>query len=215
MVKRIAPVGVVAFVLVVACGAVCQNAGPSLPDAPSKQPSTQERNSKVFIVGARSSSRIPAMGFDAVPMHRGEFAAFNEAVSARTDSHTIIGKYLQPSSPKQQSSYHNSISGSLTGRATYAASRIFVTRDGSGKGKLNTSYLLRALTSVAAATASRPYWRRPMAAPFSDFGSTVGNDVGVNLWHEFGPGIQQLMKNHTPKFVSKIEERVATSKSMP
>jgi hypothetical protein len=215
MVKRIAPVGVVAFVLVAACGALCQHAGQSLPDAPSKQTSTQERNSNVFILAARSSSRFPAMSFDAVPMHRGGFAAFNEAVSAQTDSNTIIGKYLPPPSPKRQASYHNSISESLTGRAAYAASRIFVTRDGSGKDKLNTSYLLRALTSVAAATASRPYWRRPLGAPFSDFGSTVGNDVGMNLWHEFGPGIQQLMKNHTPKFVSEIEERVAASKSKP
>jgi hypothetical protein len=96
----------------------------------------------------------------------------------------------------------------MMGRATYAASRIFVTRDDSGKGRLNTSYLVRTLTSVAAATASRPYWRRPAGAPISDFGSTVGNDTGMNLWHEFGPGIQQLMKNHAPKFVSKIEERI-------
>lgn len=215
MVKRNAPVGMVAFILVVACGAVCQKAGQSLPDAPSKQPSTQEQHFNVFILRARSSSEFPAIGFDGVLMHRAGNAAFNEAVSTQTDSNAIIGKYLQPPALKQQSIYHNSISGSLTGRATYAASRIFVTRDDSGKGKLNTSYLLRALTSVAAATASRPYWRRPLGAPFSDFGSTVGNDVGMNLWREFGPGIQQLMKSHTPKFVSRIEERVGTSKSKP
>ena len=208
MVERIAPVGVVAFVLVAACGALCQHAGQSLPDAPSKQTSTQERNSNVFILAARSSSRFPAMGFDAVPMHPGGFAAFNEAVSAQTDSNTIMGKYLQPTAPTQPSSYQTSSSGSMMGRATYAASRILVTRDESGKGRLNTSYLLRTLTSVAAATASRPYWRRPLGAPFSDFGSTVGNDSGMNLWHEFGPDIQQLMKSHAPKFVSKIEEQI-------
>lgn len=93
-------------------------------------------------------------------------------------------------------------------RATYAGSRIFVTRDASGKGRLNTSYLLRALTSVAADTASRPYWRRSLGEPFSDFGSTVGNDAGMNLWREFRPGIEQLMKSHTPKFVSNIEARI-------
>jgi hypothetical protein len=26
--------------------------------------------------------------------------------------------------------------------------------------------------------------------------------------HEFGPGIQQLMKNHLPRFVSRIEEHI-------
>ena len=29
----------------------------------------------------------------------------------------------------------------------------------------------------------------------------------MNLWHEFGPDIQQLVKSHSPKFVSQIEER--------
>ena len=30
----------------------------------------------------------------------------------------------------------------------------------------------------------------------------------MNLWHEFRPGIEQLMKSHTPRFVSKIKERI-------
>ena len=208
MVKRIAPVGVLSLILVAAGGAVCQNASQSLPDAPSKQTATQEQNFNLFTLEADSYSKFRALGIDAVLMHRAGFAAFNEAVSGQTGSNTIMGKYLQPPAPNQQSSYHTSSSGSMMGRATYAASRIFVRRDDSGKGRLNTSYLLRALTSVAAATASRPYWRRPLGAPFSDFGSTVGNDAGMNLWHEFGPGIRQLMKSHSPKFVSKIEERI-------
>jgi hypothetical protein len=208
MVKRIAPVGVVTFILVAACGALCQNARQSLPDAPSKQITTQERSFNVLILGPSSSSKFRAMGIDAVLMRLGGFSAFNEAVSSQSDSNAILGKYLQPPAPMEQSGYHTWISESLMGRAKYAASRIFVTRDDSGKVRMNTSYLLRALSSVAAATASRPYWRRPLEAPFSDFGSTVGNDVGMNLWHEFGPGIQQLMKSHTPKFVSKVEERV-------
>jgi len=95
------------------------------------------------------------------------------------------------------------------GRATYAGSRIFVRRDEFGKSRLNTSYLLRALTSMAAATAARPYWRRSLGEPFGDFGSTVGNEAGMNLWHEFRPGIEQLLKSHTPRFVSVIKERMA------
>jgi hypothetical protein len=81
-------------------------------------------------------------------------------------------------------------------------------RDVSGRAKLNTSYLLRTLTSVAKDTASTPYWRRSLGAPFGDFGSTVGSDAGMNLWHEFGPSIEQLMKSHALKFVSRIEERI-------
>jgi hypothetical protein len=208
MAKRIAPVGVASFILVAAWGAVCQNAGQSLPDAPSPQTATQQQNFNMFTPEAGSSSKFRALASNAVLLHRDGFTSFNETISSPTDSDKIIDKYLQPTAPTQLSGYHASSSGSMMGRATYAASRIFVTRDDSGKGRLNTSYLLRTLTSVAAATASRPYWRRPAGAPISDFGSTVGNDTGMNLWHEFGPGIQQLMKNHAPKFVSKIEERI-------
>ncbi len=127
--------------------------------------------------------------------------------SGEKQSKTIFDRYLAAGSVKQQSSRQPSDSR-IMGRATYAASRVLVTRDGSGKGRLNTSYLVRALASVAADTASRPYWKRSVGAPFSDFGSTVGNDAGMNLWHEFRPGIEQVMKSHAPRFVSRIEARI-------
>jgi hypothetical protein len=92
----------------------------------------------------------------------------------------------------------------MMGRATNAAARIFFTRDESGRDRVNTSYFLRALTSVAASTASRPYWRRSATEPISAFGSTVGNDAGMNLLHEFQPGIQHLVKTHAPRFVVKM-----------
>ena len=44
--------------------------------------------------------------------------------------------------------------------------------------------------------------------PFNDFGSTIGSDAGMNVFHEFGPGLRQMVKGFTPKFVSRIEERI-------
>jgi len=223
MAKRIAPVGVVSAMLLAACGAVCQNAASrsadqSLPDAPSVQAATQAQKFDGFVEAAGSPLKFAAMGGHAGVMRQGGLATADKAVFSQKEpgtiesntlrSNTIFGKYLYPSLPKQQSGYQASSSGSFMGRATYAASRIFVTRDDSGKGRLNTSYFLRALTSVAADTASRPYWRRSVGAPFSDFGSTVGNEAGMNLLHEFQPGIQQLMKSHAPRFVARIAERV-------
>lgn len=121
----------------------------------------------------------------------------------------FFGKYLYPSLLNRHMNYHPSSSDSLMGRAMYAASRVFITRDEAGKGRLNSSYFLGVLSAVAVHTAYRPYWARSSAAPFSDFGSTIGNDAGMNLLHEFRPGLQQLMKNHAPKFVSRIEQRIA------
>jgi hypothetical protein len=208
MVKRIARVRIVSFMLVAACGAVCQSVGQSFPDAPSAQAATVAQKFNVFIGKTRSSSRFGAIGDRVGVRRQGGFASSEKVASRQRESNAVFEKYLNPSVLKRQSDYHSSSSASLMGRSTYAGSRIFVTRDESGKSTLNTSFLLRALTSVAADSASRPYWRRSLGKPFSDFGSTVGNEAGINLWHEFGPGITQLMKNHTPRFVSKIEERI-------
>ena len=205
MVRRIAPIGVVSFVLLAACGAFCQSADQCFPDAPSAQiaAGTQGFN----IPEKFQASRFGATGGAERPMADGRFSPVDKTFSGK-DSSTVFDKYLYPSSVKLRSAYRLSGSGTLMGRATYAASRIFVMQDETGKGRLNTSYLLRALTSVAAETASRPYWRRSGAQPFSDFGSTVGNDAGMNLLHEFAPNLQGVMKSHAPRFVSNMAARI-------
>ena len=200
MVNRIAAAGVVTLVLLPACGAMGQNAVQSLPDAPSAQVATQASNFNPFVREARSPLKFS--GADA--MRRAEFAA-PDNLFRQKESRTSLEKYLDPSLRKQRPVDQPSNSGgSLMGRATRAAAGIFVTRDESGNGLLNTSYFVRALASVAADTASRPYWRRSAGEPFSAFGSTVGNDAGMNLLHEFAPGIQHAIKNHAPRFVARI-----------
>jgi hypothetical protein len=146
------------------------------------------------------------MGTPVLPMRQDEILVFDRTGFRHKDPEAIFRKYLSSRPAKRQPV--SASGGSLVGRATQAASRTVVTRDESGKGRLNTSYLLRTLTAVAKDSASTPYWRRSAGAPLSDFGSTVGNDAGMNLWHEFGPSIEHVLKNHTPGFVSRIEERI-------
>ncbi|MGB7130518.1 MAG: hypothetical protein WBD59_06910 [Candidatus Sulfotelmatobacter sp.] len=100
--------------------------------------------------------------------------------------------------------YQPSSENSLMARAASAALGTFFRREPSGQTRLKTSYVLGVLTSALIHTAYRPYWNRPVSAPFSDFGSRVGNDAGMNLLHEFRPGLEQLMKSHAPKFISRI-----------
>ncbi len=119
----------------------------------------------------------------------------------------FLGKYLSP--PLFSPHYHGSTSDSFIARTSYSASRIFVTRDDSGKGRLNTRYFLGVLASVAVHTAYRPDRTRSTSDTFNNFGSTIGGDMGMNVFHEFGPGIRQMVKGLTPKFVSGIEARIA------
>jgi hypothetical protein len=189
-----------------------------LPDAPSVQPPTQAEKFQPLADAARSRSALRTVSFNSGGVRETElghvssgpqpgFAALYRAASVRKNSSTFFGKYLYPSSLQQKLRYHASTSGSFMGRAAYAASRIFVRRDESGKGKLNSSYFLGVLTSVAVHTAYRPYWARSSSATFNNVGSTIGSDAGMNLLHEFEPGMRQMVKGHTSRFVGKIEER--------
>jgi len=220
MVKRIAPILIISLFLLATCEALCQSERPSadllqadgsnspevqqqemrpwrsLPDAPSVRRPTQAENFHTFVNGNVTSGQQPSL------------TVLYKVVSIQRESGAFFGEYLYPSLLKRNLRYQPSTSGSFMGRASYAASRIFITRDDSGKRRLNSSYFLGVLSSVTIHTAYRPYWMRSASAPFNDFGSAIGSDAGIRLFHEFGPGIRQTMKGHTPRFVSRIEERI-------
>ena len=192
----------------------------SLPDAPSTiRPPTQAEKSQTFTYEARlplatrslASTPNVRRGTELrhlVPAPQPSLIPSDELLFSQKESGNFVVKYLCPPLVKRSLLYHPSTSNTLMGRATYAASHIFVTRDDSGKRRLNASYFLGVLSLVAVHNARRPYWARSASAPFNDFGSTIGNDAGLNLFHEFEPSIRQIVKDHTPRFAFKVEERI-------
>jgi hypothetical protein len=245
MVKRIAPIRVISFLLLAACGALCQQrpaadfqgleldgsnspdaqrpeirTWSSLPDAPSSvQPPAQAERFRTFVNEASSPLTLGAVSVTTGVMRQTELGhvtagpkpsltAHYQVAFIQKESSAFLGKYLYPPLLRQDARYCASTNNSFMGRASYAASRILVTHDNSGKTRLNTRYFLGVLTSVASATAHRPYWARSTSETVNNFGSTIGSDAGMNVFHEFGPGIRQMMKGLTPKFVSRIEERI-------
>lgn len=241
MVKRIA-VSIVAFCLLGACGAFCQDIGPlggmvqgsQIKGTNSAEVQHQQRSAGISLpdapsaVGATQTGRFGMKGYSPLKVGWGgvnadfmggtelnhvaplppSLALVYEAVPAQKESGAFFRKYLEPSLSNRHLRYQASAKASWMGRATDAASRILVTRDESGRQRLNGSYFLGVLTSVAVHSASRPYWARSNSVPLGDFGSTVGNDAGMNLMHEFGPGLRQAVTGHMPGFVFKIEERM-------
>ncbi|MGA9511566.1 MAG: hypothetical protein WBV55_23285 [Candidatus Sulfotelmatobacter sp.] len=155
MTKRIAPFAVVSYLLLAALGVVCQSLRQSVPDAPSVQSVIPAQKSNLFAEESRSALKFGVIDGKPGLMRQGGFAAPEKAASSQKESGNVLKQYLNSSVLKQQSGYNSSSSVSLMGRATYAGSRIFVRRDEFGKSRFNTSYLLRALGSMAAATASR------------------------------------------------------------
>ena len=198
----------------------------SLPDAPSAQPPTQAEKFRTFLDEARSPLTFGAAGATAGIMREAELGRLSfgrqasltdlyKGMLIQKESGAFFSKYLYPALLNQDPRYYPSSSRSFLGRATYAASRILITRNDSGKTTLNTSYFLGLLTSVAITTAYRPYWRRSSSATFKTFGSTIGSDAGINLLHEFGPDIRRMVKGRAPKFVSRImEERITNDQTL-
>jgi hypothetical protein len=200
--------------------------GRSLPDAPSTiQPPTQAEKFQTFMYEARFPQAMRAAAISstvwrgtelrhATPVPKPSLIPSDEVLFTQKESTNFVVRYLCPPFVRRSLLYRPSTSNTLIGRATYAASHIFVTRDDSGKKRLNASYFLGVLSLVAAHSARRPYWARSPSTPFNDFGSTIGNDAGINLFHEFEPGIRQMVKGHTPRFVFKIEDRIIRDQNL-
>ena len=236
MLKRIA-VWIVSFWLAGACVARCQSERPgggvvlgtqvrntlavpneqaakALPDAPSAVAAIQKQShengvGESFPKNAGGAAAVLPQAMELSPAVPPPSAAVvYRAIPEQTqNSGGFFRKYLESSSTPQNLRYQASSRDSLMGRATDAASKVFLTRDESGRRKVNTPYFVGVLTSIAMHKAERPYWLRSGGVPIGDFGSTVGNDAGMNLLHEFGPGLKQAVTGHVP-FVARIEERI-------
>jgi hypothetical protein len=191
----------------------------TLPDAPSASVANQAdaRAESAFeqhwAINSAATFEVAqhSVASTSPNLFRPNLAIVYETAPAPKESGDFLSKFLVASLQNPNSRYRSSSNDGWVGRATDAASSIFVTRDESGKRRLNTSYFVAVLTSVAMHSASRPYWARQASAsaPLGDFGSTVGNDAGMNLLHEFGPGLREAVTGHMPSFVFKLEQRVA------
>jgi hypothetical protein len=113
--------------------------------------------------------------------------------------------------------YRPLTSDSFLDRAGYAASRLFIPRDNSGKRRFNTSYLLAALASAAVANTTYrryrtqlvPYQTQSVSGTFGNFGSTVGGDAGKSIFQQFWPRIHQILRAHSMEVSQKFEGRIA------
>jgi hypothetical protein len=224
MVTRTASVRVISLLLLAVCGAQCQERPPA--DMPqllqvhaSGLPETGRDGASTWSTlpdtPAPNSARIPAKCFRSpLESEPGRVTSGLQPIQTPLtwqqvelipkDESSFWDKYVYSPVPRQGLSYAPSSGGSFWSRASYATSRFLVTRDASGKGRMNTAYFLGVLTAAAVHNAYRPYRGRSNSATMNGFGSTIGSDMGLNVFHEFEPGIRQMVRSLTPKFVSRI-----------
>jgi hypothetical protein len=211
------------FGVLASCGARCQQpnvlaSANTLPDAPSVQNESAQAAAKtqsledVFDAARLALRERPNVGAaSAGGAAHLALSHFDRQELNHNGPWDFVAKRISASTPS-----YTSESESLIRRASYAAASVVVTRDDAGRRRLNTSYLLRVLTTTVAHSAYVPCQRYPLflhpastASTASDFGSTIGEDAGMKVFHEFKPGILQLVKSHTPKFVGAIGERIS------
>ncbi len=173
----------------------------SLPDAPSAVPAKQRERLQAFV-----EVRSPLI-FDGATVNASTIRESPEYFASRV-THSFSALYGAPVVQKEPNVFpDNHTSDGFLGRASYAASRLFIARDDSGKNKFNASYLLAAFASAAVANTTYrryrtqlvPYQTQSVSGAFGNFGSTVGGDTGKRLFQQFWPRINQVLRGHSPK----------------
>jgi hypothetical protein len=140
-----------------------------------------------------------------------EFAEGFGASVGQREASLFLSRYLIPTVFHQDPRYFPAQEGSSNfRRATYAASRVLMTRSDSGKQTWNASYILGNLGS--AGLANLYINNRDAATIFSDFGVGMGTDAGYNILREFWPA----MRKHVPgKRVKQLCDLVIGANKAP
>lgn len=198
------PIRVAAFLalasgLMLAQQAVSHDELPSLPDAPSVQLPSRAQVLRTALDTARQPLDVgsPQQGLGEPGYNPAEF----QFLEARRGTSTFYTVSKSPSTSQRNGP--GSTNARPMGRVVGAASSFIIKRDIAGRKHLNTPYLLSVATNAVADVAHTPYWRRSPAQPLSNFGSNIGNDAGMNVLHQFQPGILRLVTSHLPQVVSK------------
>ena len=119
----------------------------------------------------------------------------------------FFSKFLLPSMFHQDPRYFQSDSAGPVDRTAYAISRVFVTRNDSGRPTLNTSEILGSFIAASLTTAYHPYRRYSPAEITSRTMGGIGSDAGLNMLREFWPDIREHLMDHGPKMMQTLVTR--------
>ena len=145
-----------------------------------------------LLAGFALQSQVAAGGFS----HNGGFTGFTQYY-ARAFGDQIIGSYITeailPSLLHEDPRFFRLGSGNFWHRASYAASRVLITRADSSKARLYVSELAGNAAVVAITSSYYPDSRSP-AEGAERFGMALGNDAISNLMTEFWPDIKRRLR---------------------
>jgi len=125
------------------------------------------------------------------------------------ESRQFFANYFFPTLLKQDPRYFPKRRGSTIGRMWYATTRVFVTRNDSGREAFNYSELFGVAFSKSLCNAYYPDRMRGGWQTFYNILGTFQGDATSNLTREFRPEIERLIHKHTPQRLQAWEKRVS------
>jgi hypothetical protein len=126
------------------------------------------------------------------------------ATLADTESRRFIQTFALSTILHQDPRYFPSRQRAFISRVFYAATRVTITRDDSGRETFNSSEFLGALFASALQNSYYPRQDRNLGETMNRFGGALGSDAIGNLLHEFTPDMKRLFRKHAPKRILRI-----------
>ncbi len=147
-----------------------------------------------LLAGYAVQSQVASQGF----RHNGGLSGFSKFY-ARSVADQIIGSYITeailPGVLHEDPRFFRRGAGSFLGRASYAASRVFITHRDNGSAGLNISELAGNSGVVAITCLYYPN-SRSASEGLERFGIQLGNDMISNLLTEFWPDVKRHLLPH-------------------
>lgn len=187
--------------------------------APPYTPLSARCKLNLFVKQASSPYTFASAAFQATEAHAtGQWPHYGGgmqgwgkrlgATLANTESRRFIQTYALSTILRQDPRYFPSHSTALVSRAWYAATRVVITRNDDGCNTFNTSEFLGALLTSALQNSYYPKHDRNFGETMNRFGGTLSSDAISYLLREFTSDMKRLFRNHAPKKVLEVEEKL-------
>ena len=192
---------------------------PIVPDAPSYTRLSTRDKFHIFAKQTYSPYTFAGAAFDAGwaqvsddwPGYGQGMEGYGKrygALMADREAGAFFQSFLLPSIFHQDPRYFRmGPSRGILGRATYAASRVFITRDDDGHNAFNTSLVLGTLIVKGLTNAYYPVPQRGFSDTASRFGGSLLSSAQTDVLREFWPDITRIFRKHEPDRMKRLEDR--------
>ena len=137
------------------------------------------------------------------------------AVLADTESRRFIQGFALSAVLHQDPRYFFSPKRTLLARASYAVTRVLITKNDNGRNVVNTSEFLGTLFTSSLQNSYYPRHDRTFHDTMNRFSGALSSDATGYLLREFTPDIKRFLHKHTPEKVQNKVQNIEKKLPIP